>query len=127
MRIELLQEPELEFGVDRHVDIRFGLMNFGPVDYAHSLAPKKIRLGIIGTSETVDGVRKWLERCRQEISGKDSNQPNLFPKFPGFRADVGFYSTLVMDDRLQRTISNRSFVDTIKKGNIKNIINNAVE
>jgi hypothetical protein len=127
MRIEFLQEPELEFGVNRHVDIRFGLMNFGPVDYENSLAPKQIRLGIVGTNETVEGVRKWLERCRREIPGKESGQPNLFPKFPGFREDVGFLSTLVMDDRLQRTINTKLFADTTLKGGIKNIINKAAD
>lgn len=109
MNIDFLKEPELEFGVDRHIDIRFGLMNYGPVDYAHPLAPKQIRLGVVGTNETVEGVQRWLDRCREEIPAKESKQPNLFPKFPGFRPDAAFQSSLVMDSRLQRTISPREF------------------
>ena len=100
MKIELLPEPELEFGVDNHIDIRFGLMNYGPVDYDSPLAPKEIKVGIVGTPESVEGVHRWLERCREEIAAKPSSQLNLFPKFPGFRADSGFQSTLVLDSRL---------------------------
>ncbi len=34
MRIDHLQEPELEFGLGQHVDIRFGIMDYGPLDVA---------------------------------------------------------------------------------------------
>jgi hypothetical protein len=33
LRFEFLSEPELEFGSEgRHIDIRFGLMDYGPAD-----------------------------------------------------------------------------------------------
>lgn len=47
MKAILLQEPELEFGTGRHVDIRFGLMAHGPVDFEDSPA-SRIRAGIVG-------------------------------------------------------------------------------
>ncbi len=127
MRIDFLQEPELEFGVDRHVDIRFGLMNYGPVDFASSLAPKEIRLGIVGTNETIEGVNVWLGRCREEIPAKSSRQPHLFPKFPGFRTDVAFQSTLLLDSKLQRTISSRQFEVLKKQRSPNQAIRDAVE
>lgn len=127
MKIDFLQEPELEFGVSRHIDIRFGLMNYGPLDYAHPLAPKEIRVGIIGTNETVEGVRNWLEKCRKGIPAKISKQPNLFPKFPGFQPDVGFQSTLIMNDRLQRTINPRIFQDLAKIKKTNQIITESAE
>jgi hypothetical protein len=127
MRIDFLPEPELEFGVNHHIDIRFGLMNYGPVDYASALAPKEIRLGIVGTTETVEGVQRWLERCREEIPAKASRLSNLFPRFPGFRPDVGFYSTLVMATRLQRTIHPRTLKELRAKTSVNQFIDEAVD
>lgn len=126
MKIDFLQEPALEFGVDSHIDIRFGLMNYGPVDYASSLA-KEIKLGVVGTNETVEGLAAWLEKCREEIPAKESNQPNLFPKFPGFRSDIGFQSSLSIDSRLQRTISQQLFNDLKKQKSINQAIQDAVD
>jgi hypothetical protein len=82
MKVEHIQEPELEFGNGRHIDIRFGLMSYGPVDFARSQAPRQIRLGMVGTTHTTEAVDAWLTRCRDGISAKKSNQPNLFPVSP---------------------------------------------
>jgi len=109
MRVSLIAEPELEFGLGQHIDIRFGIMTYGPLDYATAVAPRAIRVGIVGTTETVEGVEAWFERCRSEISAKESNQPYLFPRFPGFNPDVAFRSTLITEARLRRTISSRVF------------------
>jgi hypothetical protein len=45
MKIAHFDEPELEFGSFSHIDIRFGLMNYCPLDYASDVAPKKIHIG----------------------------------------------------------------------------------
>ena len=127
MQIEFLQEPELEFGVDRHIDIRFGIMNYGTVDYSSPLAPKEIRLGIVGTNETVEGVSGWFEKCRNEIPAKESKQPNLFPKFPGFRPDVAFQSSVILDRRLQRAIRYQAFKDLSKEKNTNHTITKSVD
>lgn len=81
MDIDFLQEPELEFGAGRHVDIRFGLMHYGPLDYANQLAPKQMKLGIAGTPQTIEGLQTWFEKTRHGIEAKPSKQPNLFPRF----------------------------------------------
>src|SRR5689334_9707490 len=107
MRTEFISEPELEFGAGRHIDIRFGLMNYGPLDYASRLAPRQIKLGVIGTPETVEKVQVWLDRCRQEIAAKPSKLSNLFCRFPGFNDDVAFRASLILEPRLQRTIPER--------------------
>lgn len=112
MNLTYLEEPNLEFGAGHHVDIRLGIMNYGPLDFESPLAPKQINLGIIGTTESVDGVQQWLERCRNGIPAKpnkedptkSNKQPNLFARFPGFNPDAGFRSTLVMQDSLCRTL-----------------------
>jgi len=127
MQIDFLQEPELEFGVDKHIDIRFGIMNYGTVDYSSPLAPKEIRLGIVGTNETIEGVSRWFEKCRNEIPAKVSKQPNLFPKFPGFSLDVAFQSSITLSNRLQRTIKSQVFNDLSIDKNKNRAISTAVD
>ena len=107
MKTEHLPEPELEFGTGAHIDIRFGLMNLGPRDVTNTKAPRPIRVGIIGTPETVEGVHTWLERCRNEIPAKHSNQPHLFPRFPGCNEKEGLRTNLVVDMTLDRRIQNK--------------------
>ena len=78
-----LPEPLLDFGGGhRHQDPRFGLMEVGPVD-ADSLAPRQIKLGIIGSGQTTNGLLGWLTHCEGGLPKKNSRQPNLFPEFPG--------------------------------------------
>ena len=118
MNLSFLEEPSLEFGAGRHIDIRFGIMNYGPLDFESALAPKQINLGIVGTTESVDGVRQWLDKCRNTIPGKPNKedaskpnkQPNLFARFPGFNQDAGFHSTLVLQDSLCRNLLKHSLV-----------------
>lgn len=127
MKLDYLQEPRLEFGTSTHIDIRFGIMNYGPLDVGQSLAPNDIRVGIVGTPQTVEGVSRWLERCREEIPAKESKQPNLFPKFPGCNTDASFRTSLVLNSRLQRTIPQRSF-DTLSPSTDTNqVIREAVD
>src|SRR5438046_1157864 len=105
MKATFFDEPELEFGSGSHIDIRFGLMNYGPLDFEKPIAPKKINVGIVGTPETVEGVTSWLERCRTGIVAKPSQRPNLFPRFPGFGEDSRLCADLICDSQLQRFIS----------------------
>jgi hypothetical protein len=112
MRAELLEEPELQFGSGRHVDPRFGLLELGPADGDAAAAPRTISVGVVGSEETIDGVIKWLTRCRKPIPGwADARQPNLYPPFPGFVHGVGFDCELLFDQRHQRPISGRVLRD----------------
>jgi hypothetical protein len=115
VKIEFLPEPELQFGKGRHLDVRFGLMNYGPFDLASALAPKYIRVGLVGTSVNLDGLRQWFERAAHGITAKTSNRPNLFPRFPGFGVDSPFNSSLVFDASRSREISPKS-LDQVLKG-----------
>ncbi|MDE0011455.1 MAG: hypothetical protein OXU36_09925 [Candidatus Poribacteria bacterium] len=109
MKTEFFHEPELEFGTGRHIDIKFGLMNYGPFDFDNHLAPKKIKLGIIGTPETIEGIVTWLEKSRTGIPAKPSKRPNLFPRFPGFGEEMPLCADFVLDSQLQRAISPNYF------------------
>ena len=109
MKTEFFHEPELEFGTGKHIDIKFGLMNHGPFDFNSVLAPKKIKLGIVGTPETIEGVAAWFEKCRSGISAKLSKRPNLFPRFPGFGEEMPLCADFVLDTQLQRAIPQNYF------------------
>ena len=84
---QLLCEPELEFAAGgRHLDVRFGLLNYGPLDRDSLRARREIKVGMIGTAETIEGLQRWLGKCAAGVDAKESRQPNLFPRFPGFGA-----------------------------------------
>lgn len=107
MKIEILAEPSLEFAyASRHIDPRFGIDIYGPADLA-TVGKRVVRVGIVGSPSDIDGVARWLERCREPIAGKASNLTNIFPEFPGFCDDKAFHATVVLNGRLQRTIPER--------------------
>ncbi|WP_037057030.1 argonaute/piwi family protein [Ralstonia pickettii] len=107
MKLDFLEEPELEFGGHhRHVDMRQGIALFGPLDSIEGQA-RRIRLGVVGTQQTVDGILQWLERSKAGIKAKASRQPHLFPDFPGFGADSAFRAEFDIDSTAVRTLSNR--------------------
>jgi hypothetical protein len=116
MKLQHLAEPELEFAHGgRHVDIRYGLMTHGPLDRQEAGNPRRIKLGVIGTPDSVQGLVAWLGRCRAEIPAKECRYPNLFPRFPGFHAEHGFHAEIDCDARMQRKIPTREFVQLTKE------------
>lgn len=127
MRIEFLPEPELEFGSGQHVDIRFGIMDYGPHDLGDDLAPAEIRVGLVGVPEHVELHSAFLERCRGEIPGATTKQPNLRPPFPGFNREAAFHSTLLLSEKLTRTIPPRRFDELRRSDDANRIVRGAVD
>src|SRR5260370_21767901 len=110
MNLSFFQEPELEFGNSgTHVDIRYGMMRHGPLDLGEPTAHTQLRIGIVGTEETISSMRAWFERCRAGIAAKQSKLGNLFPPFPGFSEDSPFHSSLIFHDRWCAPIRQREF------------------
>jgi hypothetical protein len=99
-----LAEPLLEFSGGRHVDVRFGLTEFGPVDFATGQT-KTVRLGIVGSSHTAGKLMEWLRRCGAGIPAKNSRQPNLFPSFPGSSISGPFRCYFEAEDQHVRVLS----------------------
>lgn len=120
MKAIFIDEPELEFGgAGKHVDIRFGLATHGPLDAGLGTAPSLIRLGVVGTQETVEGIHSWLTRCAGGITAKLTPLSHLFPSFPGFGADTCFQSKLLFGDALAKTIPNATITELVKKDNMQ--------
>jgi hypothetical protein len=115
MRATVLDEPELEFGAGgRHIDPRFGIATYGPVDSGTDSAPSRIRVGIIGSQIAVEGIRSWLQRAREPINAKKpkyAGQATLFPSFPGFDPDHSFGSVLALEERNMRAVSQETIAD----------------
>lgn len=84
MRCHFLAEPELEFGIGNHIDIRFGLTRCGALDLANGRGLDRAMLGVIGDQQSVTVFRQWLDTCRNGIGAKDSPLHTMFPAFPGF-------------------------------------------
>lgn len=108
MWAQVLDEPDLEFGgAQRHVDPRFGISCFGPADLGLQSAPTTIRLGLVGPRDQLDGVRRWMDRCKKPIAAKDAKYPHLFPAFPGCDSDTGLFTTFTFADRNCREVPDR--------------------
>ncbi len=127
MDVVFMQEPTLEFGAGRHIDIRFGLMNYGPLDLRTETAPQRVRLGIVGTPEGVEGIHKWVERIGGGVAAKESRQPNLFPKFPGFGEGNALPAPLAVDARLHGTVRQRDLDSLFKSSDRNRVVEEAVD
>lgn len=128
MKLEFLDEPGLEFGGGgTHVDVRFGLMQYGPLDRGTVLAPSQLKVGIVGTKETIEGIQAWLEHCRTRIAGKESRLTNLFPAFPGFSEESCFGSTIILHERWCAAIQKREIEGLLTVAEADQVIEAAVD
>lgn len=108
MELQILEEPELEFGERlRHVDPRTGIRDFGPADLDSTTRPTVINVGLVGELGDVRELRAWLERCARGLAGKETHQGNLFPSFPGCDAEASFRTSLHFDRDLSRELTKR--------------------
>ena len=105
--LQYLAEPELEFGRDRHPDIRYGILNFGPYDLQSSLRPSKITIGFVGTPQSVAVAERWIESCREEIPAKISPKINLFAPFPGFSHETPWLCDVVLDSSFNTLVGSK--------------------
>lgn len=97
---------ELEFaGGKRHVDIRFGILNYGVLDRDERTSAREISIGVIGTPQLMDGFLEWLDSCGSGVDAKETKKTNLFPRFPGFGGDSPFNANWICDVRAQRRLS----------------------
>lgn len=120
--IEYLHEPTLQFGkYFEHQDTKTGLAEFGPFGKnIAGLHPSEVKLGFIGTRETIAGAKEWLEECGSEIESENAkvirekikeadHRPSLFGE--GIFEDEHIHEPLV---RLYK-ILNRDFIGFSKE------------
>jgi hypothetical protein len=115
MRLQIVDEPHLAFHKNNlHVDIRAGLTTFGAFDKGSIGVPIPIRLGVIGTTATVDGVRDWLEQCKNGVESAEKKLTALRPSFPGMTQQV-FGTSLELSDTATRTITRHGLTSALGK------------
>ena len=91
MNVKHLHEPRLLFANGTHICPRRGIAEYGVFDQAQTTRRNKIYIGGIGTSNCVDLLAKWIDRCRGIIAAEsDVKQENLRLPFCGFNNESGF-------------------------------------
>jgi hypothetical protein len=115
MKLQIVEEPQLAFHQGKlHVDIRAGLSTFGAFDKGSTGVPVPIRIGVIGTTATVDGVRDWLERCKHGVASDEQKLKALRPPFPGMTQQV-FGTSLELSDAATRAITRHELSKALAK------------
>ncbi len=115
MKLHIIEEPQLAFHQNQlHVDIRGGLTNHGAFDKGAAEVPSPIRIGVVGTTATLDGVRDWIEQCKHGVKTDETKLTALRPSFPGMTQDI-FGTSLEVSDAATRTISRHELTAALAK------------
>lgn len=121
-----VDEPLLTFGEGKeYIDPKWGLRAYGPCLYKHRRAiASSIRVGIIGTKETVLSAEQWIGRCQGEIPGKKENSL-LFQSFPGFTRIFG--CELKVLSECVESLTSTEVEQVVKIVNFKQRVRNAAK
>ena len=122
IEIDYLIEPKLQFGkYFEHQDTKTGLAEFGPFGKnIEGLHPSEIRVGFIGTRETIQGTKDWITECGSEIESENAKQ--VHEKLKEFGENDLFGAGVFDDDGPSRDplvrlykILNRDFIGFSKE------------
>lgn len=94
IRCSYFREPLLRFGGGKeHVDPKTGISRFGPFSLSPLKGhPSRLRVGLVGTSETIEKAEQWLSVNARGVPGDEKH-----PDFPGCDSDRGFHVALEFD------------------------------
>ena len=107
MKVEHLLEPRLLFANGTHICPRRGIAEYGVFDQVQATRRSEIYIGGVGTSNCIDLLDAWLQRCGAVIAAaSDVKQESLRPPFCGFNRKSGFGADLKFSADLTRTIKN---------------------
>ena len=127
-----IPEPKLIFaGGHSWEDPKTGILQFGPASFDHG--PRTtIRVGVIGTADTIQMLRAWIERARLPVQAglnrkKKPYDPILFPAFPGFNDGPPYHCELDLSDRLRVTLTDREVAAKLDSDNFSLRVRDMVE
>ena len=86
-----IPEPLLVFGDGKtFIDPKVGLTLYGPLKAtaARITAPASIKVGVVGTGETIASANRWIDSMKDDIVRSEPNSIQK-PSFPGFRQAFG--------------------------------------
>ena len=128
MKLHHIEEPLLEFGGSTHVCPRAGITNYDVFDSRFRRNKHRILVGAVGTSDTLERLQNWLDRCSKPIPAKlNAKQPNLYPPFCGFNSTSGFKATLVIEDQITRAINQSEIKRILRIKEWDNLVTEAVD
>lgn len=149
INIDLLQEPKLQFGeYFEYEDAKAGLAEFGPFGInLPGLHKPEIKMGIIGTGETITLTQEWIEKCSSPIesqnikivkTGYPFDETSLFHNdreldppeivrmnkilnrdFVGFNPDSSFKSCFMVNPRWIQRLDPRKLKEILDKSDKK--------
>ncbi len=110
IRCSYLGEPQLSFaGGGKHVDPKTGIARFGPRSMDPPRGhPSRLRVGSVGTAETVERAQEWISINAQGVPGDEKH-----PDFPGCAADRGFRTALELDSNWIEEITDTELHDLL--------------
>jgi hypothetical protein len=127
MKFEVFPEPDLEFGSGVHIDIRYGIQDYGPIGFDNPAAAKVIKVGFAGTSASISKVLEWMTSAKAGVEATPSKKPRFRPKFPGFGSESPFRCDWVTEARLQRPIDQRLVNDVLTTASRNEGVEKAVQ
>lgn len=111
----LLDEPLLLFGNGApDTSPKRGLATAGPAGLGSPLHPQQIVVGLVGTGQTQEKAKDFLNACKSPIEGSETN-PRQVPPFPGMS------STSVFKTNLEPL---ESHLGRITSSDLQSIVNN---
>ncbi len=106
-RVWFQKEPNLVFGKSVVCpDPKTGISLYGPYclpDQEHP-SPFEIRVGIVGSGDTISLTKRFIGKCSDKIVSNKSNR-NLFPSFPGMSLDTQFQCSLLTSETWEELIT----------------------
>lgn len=115
MKLHFIEEPELEFGRDRHICPRAGIATYDVYDARSQARRDTILVGGVGPTDALDKLKVWLDRCSRVIPQKpNTRQPNLYPAFCGFNRSIGFRAALVLEEQNTRWLNHSALRRILK-------------
>ena len=111
IQCEYLEEPQLQFADGgKHIDPKLGISRFGPKSYKPARRhPLLVRVGFIGSAETIEKAKQWLESSVEGVIGDQAH-----PDFPGYKKDRGFLSELLFDEDWVEQLNHSEIEDVLK-------------
>lgn len=126
-----IPEPKLVFANGMKVeDPKTGLSLYGPAAMNGTARPL-IRIGIVGSGDTIQMLNRWLDRARGEIvpglnAKKQPYDPILAMKFPGFDADTSFGCRIETTSPLTETLTEKEIEQAVSPDDFQQRVKNVV-
>ena len=125
IRASYIDEPALEFAGGQHeLDQKRGLAKYGPASLGTPRHPSAIKLGFIGSGQSVEKARAWFRHAAEGVAGDIESG---LPAFPGFAEDRGFFCELVDADEHVEVITTREVDDIAGQKKVADRFQTAVD